>query len=346
MRRILLGIVLAFFLAMPVSAIDITAPTVPESGRDFMPEDHETFGQGLLEVIKDALGYFRPDLKEAAQVCCGVTAAVMAVNIFQSLPGMGSKCADLAGSCAVSALLLGAAHSMITLGVQTIEEIEAYGKLLLPAMTAALAAQGGVTTSASLYAGTAFFDAVLTGLISKLLTPMLYFFLALAVAGSAVGSQMVTKLRDTVKWAMTWVLKILLYTFTGYISITGVVSGGADASALKATKLTISAVVPVVGNILSDASEAVIVSAGTVKNAAGIYGLLAVIAVCAGPFLRIGVHYLMLKLTGGICGVFGSKRMVDLILDFSAGMGMVLAMAGAACLMLMISTVCFLKGVG
>lgn len=346
MRRVLLAIMLVSMLAVPVSALDITAPTVPESGRDLMPRDHETFGQGLLEVLKDALGYFRPDLKEAAEVCCCVTAAVMAVSVFQSLQGMGSKSADAAGACAVAALLLNSAHCMIRLGLQTIREVCEYGKLLLPAMTAALAAQGGVTTSAALYAATAFFDSVLTGLISKLLTPMLYFFLALAVAGSAVGAQMVTKLRDTVKWAMTWVLKILLYAFTGYISITGVVSGGADASALKAAKLTISTVVPVVGNILSDASEAVLVSAGTVKNAAGIYGLLAVIAVCAGPFLRIGVHYLMLKLTGGICGIFGSKRVVDLILDFSAGMGLVLAMTGAACLMLMISTVCFLKGVG
>lgn len=346
MKRVLLAITLVLMLAVPVSALEITAPTVPESGRALMPSEYETLGQGLLEVLKDALGYFRPDLKEAAEVCCGVTAAVMAVSIFRSMPAMGAKTADIAGTCAVAAMLLSAANSMIGLGVQTIQQVSEYGKLLLPVMTAALAAQGGVSTSAALYAATAFFDSVLTAVICKVLTPMLYFFLALAVATSAVGTQTVTRLRDTVKWAMTWALKIILYVFTGYIGITGVVSGSADASALKATKLTISTVVPVVGNILSDASEAVLVSAGTVKNAAGVYGLLAVSAVCAGPFLRIGIHYLMLKLTSGICGVFGSKQTVGLISEFSAGMGLVLAMTGAACLMLMISTVCFLKGVG
>lgn len=331
-------------LAVPVAAVDLTAPEVPESGRALMPSDTETFGEGLLEVLRDALGYFQPDLKEAAGICFGVIAAVMVVSILQSLPGSTGKTVEFAGTVAVAALLLNAANSLINLGTQTVTEISEYGKLLLPVMTAAMAAQGGITTASALYAGTAFFDSLLTGLISKLLTPMIYLYLALAVANSAVGEGMLKKLRDTMKWAMTWALKIILYVFTGYISITGVVSGTTDAATLKAAKLTISGVVPVVGSILSDASEAVLVSAGTVKNAAGIYGLLAVLSVWLGPFLKIGAHYLMLKLTAGVCGIFGGKRITGLIQDFSGAMGFLLGMTGAVCLMLMISTVCFMKG--
>ena len=130
------------------------------------------------------------------------------------------------------------------------------------------------------------------------------------------------------------------------MSITGVVSGTTDAAALKAAKMTISSVVPVVGGILSDASESVLVSAGLMKNAAGIYGILAILAVFLEPFLRIGAHYLILKLTAALCGVFGSKQMTELIGDFSSAMGLLLAMTGATCLLLLISTVCFMKGVG
>lgn len=345
MRRVLLLILIAAMLATPVSALDITAPEVPESGRELMPDSHETFGQGLLEVLQDALTYFQPDLKEAAGVCCGVIAAVMIVAILQTLPGAAGSTADLAGTVMVAFLLLKSANSLINLGAQTVTEISEYGKLLLPVMTAAMAAQGGVTTATALYTGTAFFSAILSSLISKILVPLIYLYLALAAANSAVGEDLLKNISSTMKWAMTWVLKIILYVFTGYISITGVVSGTTDAAALKAAKLTISGVVPVVGGILSDASEAVLVGAGTVKNAAGIYGLLAVIAVVIGPFLRIGAHYLMLKLTAGICSVFGSKRITGLIESFSGAMGFVLAMTGATCLMLMISTVCFMKGV-
>ena len=124
------------------------------------------------------------------------------------------------------------------------------------------------------------------------------------------------------------------------------VSGAVDASALKATKLTISGIVPVIGNILSDASETILISSSIVKNTAGIYGIFAVIAVCIGPFLHIGVQYVLLKITGGICGIFGYKPFSRLIEDFSTGMGFVLAMTGTVCIMLLISLVCFLRGIG
>ena len=64
------------------------------------------------------------------------------------------------------------------------------------------------------------------------------------------------------------------------------------------------------------------------------------------PFLKIGIHYLILKLTAALCALFGAKRMTALVGDFSGAMGLLLAMTGSECLLLLISTVCFLKGVG
>jgi len=97
--------------------------------------------------------------------------------------------------------------------------------------------------------------------------------------GQALGEEALKKLADLLKWLMTWGLKIILYLFTGYIGLTGVVSGTTDAAAMKAAKLTVSGMIPVVGGILSDASEAVLIGADAAKNAVGIYGMLAVLAI-------------------------------------------------------------------
>lgn len=345
MKRILIFFVILTLLAIPVSAQDLTAPTVPQQAERFMPSDQSNFLQGLLEVLRDALLYFRPDLKEAAGICLSIVAVVMAASLLRTFPGASEKATNLACSIAIALLLLCSTNSLVNLAASTVTEISEYGKLLLPVMTAAMAGQGGISTSAALYTGTALFDALLTSIIEKVLTPMIYLFLILAIAGSSVGEEMLKKLRDTMKWVMTWVLKTILYIFTGFISITGVVSGTTDAAALKAAKLTISSVVPVVGGILSDASEAVLVGAGTVKNAAGIYGFFAIIAIWLGPFLQIGAHYLLLKATGAVCSIFASKENTELIRDFSGAMGLLLAMTGTVCLMLLISLVCFLRGV-
>ena len=345
MRKVLMILLLVGVLAIPVRATDLTAPSVPQEAARFMPAQQENFLQGLLEVVRDALLAVRPDLREAAAVCLQLVAACMASSLLRALPGATEKTVNLAGSIGIALIFLGSSGSLANLAADTVMQISEYGKLLLPVMTAAMAGQGSISTSAALYTATAFFDALLTSVIANLLVPMTYLYLLLAIAGSAIGEQTLKTLRDTVKWVMTWTLKIILYVYTGFISITGVVSGATDAATLKAAKLTISGMVPVVGGILSDASEAVLVGAGAVKNAAGIYGLFAILSIWIGPFLHIGAHYLLLKATGALCGVFSEKQTTELIQDFSSATGLLLAMTGTICLMLMISLVCYLKGV-
>lgn len=345
MRRILMIIVLLSALAMPVGALEITAPTAPKDAMQFMPDTTEDFGQGLLAVLTDGLRYFIPNLKEACSLCASILAAVMIASVVNSFSDGTGRTVRMVTAVAISVILLEPSGAMVGLASETVRQISDYGKLLLPVMTTALAAQGGVTASGALYAGTAAFDSILSGLVSRLLVPMIYLYLALAAVNGIIGEELLKRLRDAMKSFMTWLLKTVLYVFTGFLSITGVVSGATDAAVLKAAKLTISGAVPVVGGILSDASEAVLVSAGTLKNAAGLYGLFAFLAIAAKPFLRIGAQYLVLKATAAICGIFGWKEINDLIGDFSTAMGFLLAMTGAVCVMFLISIICFMKGV-
>ena len=345
MRRLLLGIFILSLLIMPVQATELTAPSAPDSAIVLVPEQPETFSEGLRTVLNEAFNYLYPAYRAAARTCLGVIAAFLLVSLVQNIPGSSQRVTDIVATVTVALMLLSQSKSLIHLGASTVTELSEYGKMLLPVMTTAMAAQGAVTTSAALYAGTAFFNALLSSLVSAVLVPMLYIFLCLSVAACATGENILDKLAGFVKWAMTWGLKIILYVFTGYMSITGVVSGSADAAAIKATKLTISGMVPVVGGILSDASEAVLVSAGLVKSAIGVYGVLVIIAIWIRPFIQIGAQYLLLKTTAGICGALGNNAHVKLISNFSGAMGLLLAMTGAVSLILMVSVVCMMKGV-
>ena len=324
----------------------LRAPNVPQLGAYLMPEDTSSFGSALWKLLQNALSALNPDLVQACRICLSIFAVVMLISVIKTFPGASEKTCDFVSAVGIAGILLKNSHSLILLSTATITEISEYGKLLLPVLTSALAAQGGITTSTALYAGTVLFDSVLSGILTNLMIPGIYIYLVLAIGQAAMGEEILKKLSALMKGLAVWILKTVLYVFTGYIGITGVVSGTTDAAALKAAKLTISGVVPVVGGILSDASEAVLVGAGVVKNAAGIYGILAILAVFAGPFLKIGCHYLLLKLTGTISSVFGAKQCTDLIGDFSSAMGILLAVTGSVCLLQLISTVCFLRGVG
>ncbi len=346
MRKCIIFLVLLLLLVQPISATELTAPSAPESAQQYMPSEQETFAEGLWYIIRSAVAALRPELADASGVCLSLIVTVLLISIISSFSDSAAGVLRLVVAVVIGLLLLEPANSLIRLGTKAVTELSEYGKLMIPVMTAAVAAQGGVTTSAALYTGTIFFITLLTTFITRLIIPALYIYLCLCVANSALDQDMLKKVRDFVKWLMTWSLKWILYIFTGYISITGVISGTVDASALKVAKIGISGAVPVVGSILADATETILVSAGVMKNAAGVYGIFAVLAVCVGPFVQIGAHYLLLKMTGAVCNVFGHKPSADLIQDFSSGMGFAMAMTGTAGMLMLISLVCYMKGMG
>ena len=346
MRKLLIILALVLFVIQPVSATTYTAPDAPESAQKYMPPDTQTFGDGLWYVVKSAIATLQPNVAEAEKTCLSVIAVVMLLSIVRNFTGISKRLVGLVGALSMGILLFRSSNSMIQLGTQTVQQMTDYGKLLIPTLTAASAANGTPVTSAALYTGTVIFSSVLSTVITKLVVPLIYVFMALCVADSASGENILQSMKDLVKWMATWTIKTVLYVFTGYMSITGVISGSVDAAAVKAAKITISGAVPVVGSIISDASESILLSAGIMKNSAGIYGAVAIIATCIGPFFKIGIHYLLLKLTAAVCGVFGEKGSDSLLKSMTSAMGLVMAMTGTVCLLLLISVVCFLRSIG
>ena len=346
MRKVLILLALLTLLTIPVAAMEFTPPTAPPEVEELMPAQTESFGQGLWKLLKNSIMKFQPEMAAAAGSCLALIAVVLMASLFNGMPGNSKEVVKFVSTLAIGTILLGQANGMINLCARTVEELSEYGKLLLPVITAALAAQGGTTGATALYAGTAVFNTVLSTLIGKILVPLIYVYLALAIGNAATGEELLKKFRDFIKWLMTWMLKTILYVFTGYMGITGVITGTTDAAAVKATKLTISGVVPVVGGILSDASEAVVLSVGVMKNAVGVYGLFAIMGIWISPFLQMGFQFLLLKLTASVCAVFGVKEASQLIDDFSTAMGLLLGMVGTVCFLHLISTICFMKGMG
>lgn len=347
MRRVLIFVFLGILLALPVRAMEFEAPPPPDSAAALLPKEAESFGEGLWNVLREGAQFLAPSLNEAASCCLRVLGAVLLTAMAGQLaPGISRGALELCGAAAVAALLLEPSSALMELGAQTVRELQEYGKLLAGVLASALAARGAVSASSALYAGTAFFHAFLGAAVTAVFLPMLWAYLALAVADGALGDKLLSKLKALLRWAMEWALKLTLYTFTGYMTVTGVVSGTADAAASRAARIAISGAVPVVGGILSDASEAVLLSAAALGSGAGVWGILTVAAVFCAPALRLGCQYLLLKVTAAAGESLGGLRCGALVEDFAGALGLVLALVSTQTVLLLISTVCFLRGMG
>ena len=330
-----------------MNALDFEAPIPAGEAAQILPKEADSFGEGLWNVLRESAAVLSPAFAEGMRCCLRVLCALLLVGLMgQMAPGLSARTVGLAGVAAVAALLLEPSASLIQLGLETTEALRDYGKLLLPVLASSLAAQGGISSASALYVGTAVFDTILGSLVSHLMVPMLWMYLGLCVACAAVEEGILEKLRDLLRWLTEWVLKLTLYTFTGFMAITGAVSGTADAAAAKAARIAISGAVPVVGGILSDAADTVLLSAAALGSGAGCLGILAVLAIFCVPVLRIGCRYLMLKLTGAVGEALEGGKAATLVSQVAGALGLMMALISTQTVLLLVSAVCFLRGVG
>ena len=250
-----------------------------------------------------------------------------------------------AGVAAIGAAALEDFDYYLNLGTGSLRSIADYSKVLLPCLASAAAAGGSVGGSAAKYAATAFFMDLLTQAAEAVIVPGICAYAALSVADGAVGNQALKTAKKLMKSICSLMLTGLCLAFTSWLALSGIVSDSADAVTVRMAKTAVSTVLPVVGSILSDAAGTLAAAAGALKCSIGAYGMIAVLCICIGPFLALGVRYAVFKISAALCGCVSDKRLTALVDDLSGCFGMILALNGAAALMMFLSVYSLIRTV-
>ena len=274
-------------------------------------------------------------------------ALLLAVVFLASLSASGAcaKVTQMTGAVAVAALNVTHVTSCITAGSSALTTLRDFSKILLPSMCAAAAASGAATSAAAKYAATSLFLDILLSAETAVLLPMLYTYAGTVICGAALEQDVLTALSALLRKALRLLLIGFAAVFTLYLSLTGILTGSADAAAAKAVKTAVSAALPVVGSIVADAAATVTASAAILRGGIGIIGVMSVAAVCVTPYLQLAVHYALYKLAAGIAESFADKRVGRLIGGFADVYGFLLGMVGVASLILFLSIVSSMKAV-
>ncbi len=312
---------------------------------EYQPDSVPGIAQGLREIWNLLLEHLLPTVRDGTAAVCLCLCTLLLCGIAADLPHSG-QAVHLAGCLGLSAVCAGNLHTLMGLGAQTVTGLHDYVLLLLPTLTSLMVTSGAAAAGAGIYTAGVFFLELLMTLMLRVLVPLVYLFAAMGICGAALGVQRLDPICDLLQWLCSWSLKLILYVFTGYLMFSGVLAASTDAAKLRAARIAMSGAVPMVGGILSDASDTLLTAAGILRASLGTYGMLAVLGLCAVPFLRIGVQYLLLRLTAGLGGVLGSGRLVGLLHRFVQSMGMLLAMTGAYCVMCLFALVFTIKAVG
>lgn len=295
--------------------------TLAERGMDAM-------GEAVSSTVRTGV------LLMLAAMLCGLLDVTQ-----ETLKLKGLDLTALAGTTAILALAMTDVSSLAAMGREAMEQMEQFSKAVLPTMTAAAVASGSLSGAAVRQTATMLFSDVLLTLMNRLLLPMVYLYTAACAGYAAVGNEGLRKIAGLIKWGITTVLTAVLTAYVTWLTAASAISGTADALAAKTASFAISGMVPVVGGILASATETVVAGAGLLKNAVGIFGLLATLAFCLLPFLQLGVHYLVYKVTSALAATLSGSRIAGLIGEIGTAFGLILGMTGAGALVLLVSMV-------
>lgn len=322
---------------------------LPDAAREVLSDRDATqprdFAESASRIFTNSISGSVSGLKTASGLMLRILIIVVCCCMVENgRDDRRDQASAWAGALAVTACCISDMKGMIGLGTSTMDEISGFSSLLLPVMASAAAASGSVTRASALGAVTTVFSDLLIRCTDCVLIPATYGYLALAVVDAALQENRLKKLRDLLAWSIRFGLKGLMYLYTGFLTLTGVLTGSADAAALKAAKATLSGMVPVVGSIISDAADSVLAGAELLKSTVGTFGMLAVLAVFLTPFFRMGLQFLAFKLTAALSGILGS-RLCGLLEAMSQAMGFLLAMTASSMLMCMVCCCCMMRTV-
>ena len=206
-------------------------------------------------VLREGGGAVASAARNAALLLAIVFLSALCASL--SANGACVKVTQMAGTVAVAALSVTHVTSCITAGSEALATLRDFSKILLPSMCAAAAASGAATSAAAKYAATSLFLDVLLSAETAVLLPLLYLYAGTVICGTTLENDVLASLGGLLRKAFRLLLIGFASVFTLYLSLTGILTGSADAAAAKAVKTAVSAALPVVGSIVADAGMTV-----------------------------------------------------------------------------------------
>lgn len=338
--RALLALALATLLWVPCGAVDADGlkNALPEDAAGILQEVDPAgvdVQRGFRALWEAAVAGLRRGLKSSVQSAFLMTAVCLLLSLAQSfaksagtaLPG---RVPELAGATAILTLALRQNGALLEHCRTAISQLDTFTKVLCGVFAAASAAAGRPASAVATAGAAMLFSDLIFTLSLKVFLPAVTLYLLLAYGSIVAENSALSQAASVGKWAVTSFFKVFLTAYFAYLSFTGLVTGTADAAAVK-TAQSLSSTVPLVGSVIAGASETILSGASLLRAGVGLMGFLGAAAICLTPFLQGVCHLLVFRVLSVFAASFaegGTKTMLEAL---SGAYSMLVGMLTACC---------------
>lgn len=225
----------------------------------------------------------------------------------------------------------------------TTENLVGYSYSLIPLLISLMMFTGNLVSASAIQPILLLMVTFIGTFISDFLLPMVLIGTALGIISKISDKVQIDKLAKTFKSSTVWILGIVLTVFTGVLSMESSLTGKVDGITTKTTKAIVTNAIPVVGKILSDASETVLGSGIVLRNAVGLIGVIVIIGICATPIIKLGILTALYQILSAVCEPIADKKIISIIEQMRDTFKVLLGMVCAISVMLIIGVTIVIK---
>ncbi len=264
---------------------------------------------------------------------------------IEAVSGKQRATVELILSAALAFVLYQASRECFSVCTAYLQDISAFGRMLLPIMGGLYAAGGNTATAVSSGAAFSLFLTVLEYVAAHVLMPLVSVLFALALVGifeNASGLSL-SGIGDTVKKLYMTVILFFAMFLGVMLSAQTLLSSAADSAAQRTIRYAVGNMIPVVGGSVSAAFGTLSASVGYLRATVGGGGVTAVLLLTIPVIVRLLIIRFVLTLSEAAAGLLSGKGVKAVIHSFLGIYDVLLATVTLSSVAFLLSVTLFAK---
>ena len=232
---------------------------------------------------------------------------------------------------------------IIYLVKESITNLIGFCNNLIPLLITLMLTTGSFTSASVIQPILLFLINFIGNFILDFILPLTMIGTVLAIVSKISKQVRIDKFAKFLKSAGVWILGIVMTLFVTVLSLEGSITETVDGVTAKTTKAAVSTIIPVVGKILGDATDAVLGCAGILKNAVGLIGIIVVIGICLTPIIQLSLLSLTYYIASCVCQPIADEKIVGLLDSIGDTFKIFLAILFCVALMIIVGLTIVIK---
>ena len=243
----------------------------------------------------------------------------------------------------ISVVILASFSNCLTIVKDTIQDLVGFTNSILPILITLMLTTGAITSASVVQPILLLLISFIGNAIINFILPIILISTSLNIISQISNEIKVSKISKFLNSSTIWILGVIMTLFVTVLSLEGSLTQTVDGVTAKTAKAAVSTVIPVVGKILGDATDAVIGCAGILKNAVGLIGIIVIIGICLTPIIKLTILTVMYSFMSAICEPIADTRIVNLLEKISETFKILLAIVFCVTVTLIIGLAIVIK---